>query len=122
MTLQARIMGGFGFALALLLVVSVISFSSTAQLIEEAAWTEHTQEVIARLFILLATVDDAETGGRGYTITGDAAYLEPYLKAVAQVDTDFQALRQITADNPRQQQRLDTLAPLLAKRMAAQRK
>ncbi len=117
-TLQTIIMGGLGFALALLLAVAVVSFRSTVQLTEDMDGSQHTQEVLTQLAALLATITDAESGARGYVITGDTLHLDPYQAAVARINSEFQQLRQFTADNPHQQQRLDTLAPLLTMRLA----
>ena len=41
----------------------------------------HTYMVLERLAALLSVLKDAETGQRGFVITGDEAYLEPYVKA-----------------------------------------
>ena len=52
---------------------------------------------------------DAETGQRGYMITGADAYLKPYTDAAAIVDATYRELRKLTDDNPNQQHRLDDL-------------
>src|SRR5882672_12566510 len=82
---------GFAFALACLGVVGVVSYLSVVRLNEDAAWVEHTHEVLNRLELLLAAVTDSETAERGYVITGDEGYLDPYRQS-AQV-ADVQASR-----------------------------
>lgn len=116
-TSQASIMAGLGLALLLLLAVAIASFRSTVELTEVAAMTKRGQLVLTRIATLLSTITDAETGSRGYVITGDTAFLDTYQAAAARVDTEFNALHQLTADNPHPQ--LDTLKPLLAARMTA---
>ena len=59
-------------------------------------------------------VIDAETGQRGYLITGDQNYLEPYTAARKATRQDFQALRQLSLDQPSLKPRLDTLENLIA--------
>jgi PAS domain S-box-containing protein len=109
---------GFAFALACLGVVGVVSYLSVIRLNENAAWVEHTHEVLSRLDLLLAAVTDAETAGRGYVITGDDSYLEPYKQSTEIVDLQARRLRELTADNRAQQLRLDSVVPLVTGRLA----
>lgn len=118
LTLETKILGGFALALTLLAGIGVVSFRSTRRLNEDAAWVKHSQEVLTHLASLLSTMTDMETGQRGYTITGDEKFLEPYHQAVARADAEFRALRELTADNPRQQERLSRLEPLIVARLA----
>jgi signal transduction histidine kinase/CHASE3 domain sensor protein len=74
--------------------------------------------VIAALRLLLASATDAETGERGYIITGQEDYLEPYQSAMQNVSRALGELRRLTADDPVQQRRLGLLDPLLAERLA----
>ena len=73
-----KIASGFGLALAVLLVVGAVSYDSTTKLSSSADWVRHTHEVLAGLDELLSAMKDAETGERGYVITGESPYLEPY--------------------------------------------
>jgi PAS domain S-box-containing protein len=109
---------GFAFALACLGVVGVVSYLSVVRLNEDAAWVEHTHEVLGRLDSLLAALIDSETAERGYVITGEESYLEPYRQSARDVDVEASRLRELTADNRTQQLRLDTLAPLVSDRLA----
>jgi PAS domain S-box-containing protein len=109
---------GFAFALACLGVVGVVSYLSVARLNENAGWVAHTHEVMTRLESLLAAATDSETAERGYVITGDEGYLEPYRQSAAQVDNQARRLRQLMADNPIQTKRLDAVVPLATERLA----
>lgn len=113
-----KVQVGFGLALILLIIVGAASYRSTAGLIQAAEREQHTQEVLGRLNGLLSTITDAETGERGYIITGQEGYLEPFHAAVAVVDQEFKDLRALTANNPNQQRRLSALEPLIARKMA----
>src|SRR5262249_34975431 len=55
---------------------------------------------------VLARVVDAETGQRGFVITGDDKFLEPYRVALADIDRVFTGVKQLTIDNANQQRRL----------------
>jgi PAS domain S-box-containing protein len=109
---------GFAFALACLGVVGVVSYLSVVRLNEDAAWVEHTHEVLGRLDSLLAALTDSETAERGYVITGEESYLEPYRQSARDADVEASRLRELTADNRTQQLRLDSLAPLVSDRLA----
>ena len=61
---------------------------------------------------------DVETGQRGYLLTGEDAYLAPYTAALGRVSALVAQLREMTADNPVQQERLRTLAPLVQQKLA----
>ncbi|MFZ1010143.1 MAG: CHASE3 domain-containing protein, partial [Candidatus Sulfotelmatobacter sp.] len=108
-----KIGSGFGLALIALAIVGAVSYDSTSKLIDSAEWVRHTHEVLNRLDELLSGMNDAETGQRGYVITGEARYLEPYQGARGVVDQKQKSLRELTADNPTQQQRLTALEPLV---------
>ena len=65
----------------------------------------HTIEVIATANALERALQDAERGQRGFLITGDPAYLEPYRTGLKEISVAFPRLKQLTADNPEQQRR-----------------
>ena len=72
---------------------------------------ERTQQVLLALDDVLGTLQDAETGQRGFLITGRDRYLQPYERATVQAIARIAALRALTADNPEQQEliaRLET--------------
>jgi methyl-accepting chemotaxis protein len=108
-----KIASGFGLGLVVLLVVGAVSYDSTTKLSSSAEWVQHTHEVLTGLDQLLSGIKDAETGERGYVITGESRYLEPYNTARDIVDQKLNSVRGLTSDNPIQQQRLQALEPLL---------
>src|SRR6266404_8034542 len=77
---------GPALAVALLVVALVVDAVLSLHNIREVAtsvqWVSHTNEVLTRLEAVLSTLKDAETGQRGYLLTGEPAYLEPYRDAV----------------------------------------
>jgi signal transduction histidine kinase len=109
----------FAAAVLLLSVVGVVSYRSTTSLLANFQWVHHSHQVLEGLKSLLASVLDAEVGARGYYLTGDDANLEPYRAAAEQVPAGVRILRALTADNPRQQQRLDVLERLFREKLAA---
>ncbi|MFY9743656.1 MAG: CHASE3 domain-containing protein [Candidatus Sulfotelmatobacter sp.] len=107
----------FGLALVILIAIGAVSYNSTAEFMDSAGWVAHTYEVLDNLAGFLAAMKDAETGQRGYVITGQDQYLEPYLSASAIANQNLKSLRQLTADKP-VQQRLDAREPLVASKFA----
>jgi len=76
----------------------------------------HTREVQTQLNLMLAILEDAETGQRGYLLTGLDEYLEPYESAGRVIDGVVVELRSLTADNPRQQEHLDLIEPFITEK------
>src|SRR5205823_1822228 len=101
--------------------IGIVSYLSVVRLSENAARVEHTHEVLSSLELLLAAATDCETAERGYVITGDESYLEPYREAAAVIDSRTRRLRELTADNRAQQRRLDSVAALVTERLAVLR-
>src|SRR5258707_9361644 len=92
-TIGTKIGGGFALALAALLIIGVVSYRSTTGLIETAGLVDHTHLVLENLEQLLSTMKDAETGQRGFVITGEERYLDPYNTALGQSDQIVKAIR-----------------------------
>src|SRR5713101_7632900 len=117
-SIGAKIGSGFGLALVILIAIGAVSYTSTVKFIDSAGWVAHTYEVLDNLGGFLAAMTDAETGQRGYLITGQDPYLEPYRVAAAAVEQRLKTLRSLTADNATQQRRLDALEPLVESKLA----
>jgi len=114
---ERKVQVGFALALACLGVVGVMSFTSVTRLSEEADRTRHSEEVIGVLHAVLASATDVESGQRGYAITGNESFLEPYTDARNRIEGELGQLRKLTADDVEQQRRLDGLVPLVAARI-----
>src|SRR6266545_5697120 len=100
---------GFALTVIVLIVTLVIGLANLRSVFDTSEAVAHTFEVKANLEQLLATLVDAETGARGFVITNDARYLEPYDRARARIASEFDRLRQVTADSAEQQRDLDRL-------------
>ena len=99
------------------IAISILSYRSIIQLNLDIDWVMHTEEVQHNMHELLSSVKDAETGQRGFVITGHDSYLEPYNNALRDIDVILRDLRELTADNPNQQERLDRLEPLIGEKL-----
>ncbi|MHB1174274.1 MAG: methyl-accepting chemotaxis protein [Sulfuriferula sp.] len=113
-----KIGAGYALALAMLVVLGLVSYRNTTGFIEAEQMKAHSYQVLDNLNQVLSTLQDAETGQRGYIITGEDRYLEPYQAATAEESQTIRNLRRLTADNPSQQHRLDALGPLIAAKLS----
>jgi PAS domain S-box-containing protein len=93
------------------------SFWAFRQIEEAAAVRIHTNAALGGAHELLSSLKDAETGQRGYLLTGDEAFLEHYLAVRDNIDGDLKKLRQHTL-LASAQKRLDTLAPWVDAKLA----
>ncbi|WP_245565077.1 sensor histidine kinase [Spirosoma spitsbergense] len=112
-----------GFISAMVLIASgfAISFYSYNQYSQDTGRIRHTYEVTGTLERILSLVKDVETGSRGYIITRDTTYLEPYHKALKLLPGEITRLRTITTDNRVQISRRNLLGKLVKDKLAVTR-
>lgn len=108
---------GFGLSIALLILSSVVSFFCIQNLLDSAKWVRHTNEVKATLDDVLSAVKDAETGQRGYLLTGDDVFLEPFKGAYGLAMSRLDEVSDLTIDNAIQQRNVARLKKLIDIRM-----
>lgn len=104
-------------ALMILLGIGALSFRSTARDEEDRGWVTHTHLVLEKLQAILIDVTQAETGQRGYILTGQEKYLKPYQAGIDRVHRDMEEVRKLTIDNPRQQDAIKNLEPVIDARL-----
>ena len=104
---------GFGLSFVLLMVIGGLSYRGVDTLTRTSYMVAHTHEALDHVSSLSSTLKDAETAQRGFLLTGDDAYLDPYRSAVTDVPVLVAELRQLVADNPNQIKRLNGVAPLV---------
>jgi two-component sensor histidine kinase len=106
--------GGFALLLLAALTAAWLAFAGRAAF-DRVALSLSIRQSVA---VLLSTLQDAETGQRGFLLTGDEAYLAPYARAQGRVQATQPALAALVADMPPQAVRMQRLAPLVADKMA----
>ena len=111
-----RIIIGYSTSLILLLVTYVVTMISNNQLKDRTQNVEHTFKLISSLEVLLSKLKDAETGVRGYALTRDINFLEPYHNSNEICDSIYKSIDILTKDDPVQQYRLLDLKELIKKR------
>jgi CheY-like chemotaxis protein/CHASE3 domain sensor protein len=102
---------GLAVVLAFFLLSGAIAYLNIQTLRSNNDKVLHSHEVLIALDELLSTTQDAETGQRGYLLTGDAKYLEPYDRAIAATASRLDTVASLTADNPVQRANVALLRP-----------
>jgi CHASE3 domain sensor protein len=121
-TFGRKVGGGFAITVLALIVIAVSGYRTANTLIENDHWVAHTHQVRRQIAELLVQLVNAETGQRGFVITGKDEFLEPYTAALGTIDKLTDELRQLTIDNPAQTQRLDAARSLIDTRLVELKK
>jgi diguanylate cyclase (GGDEF)-like protein len=106
---ERKITAGFVSALTIVLAVSAMSYRNARFYQETFRSESRTHEVLEELSATLSLVKDAETGERGFIITGDEKFLEPHQAAESSIYERIDRLRGLMADSPREQDELQLL-------------
>ena len=117
-SLERKVRFGFALAAVALIAVGILTYISVLRFRQDAGLVDHTHQVLNALSELRSSITAAESGQRGYIITGREEYLQSYQASVQAVDQNIQRLDDLTADNLVQQQNLNSLKPLVAQRLA----
>ena len=112
-TFGRKIAAGFALSFLLLALIGVVSYRSISQLSNTSYSVAHTHQVLEHIETLIGLMKDAETGQRGYVITGDENFLEPHVAALPKIDQTLDQLKALTSDNPAQQDRIARMRPLI---------
>lgn len=118
-TFGRKLVLGFSISVLAMLVVGVSGHRVTGELVENDRWVDHTHEVRRAVARVLQALCDAETGQRGFLLTGDDGFLGPYESGRAQAVKALADAQRLTLDNEAQQRRLGTLASLIDVRLQA---
>ena len=97
---------GLVVGLTFFLVSGIVAYFNIQGVRESDQAIRHTHAVLIALDELLSTAQDGETGQRGYLLTGNQGYLEPYNNAVAMMPVRLKNLATLTSDNETQQTNL----------------
>ncbi|HYH04739.1 MAG TPA: methyl-accepting chemotaxis protein, partial [Bacillota bacterium] len=100
---------GFGLVLLILVVLSVSSYGNMQKYNEINGWNVHTYEVLDELGSMLEDMINMETGQRGFGITGEEVFLEPYKQGKSSFAEHFGKAKELTSDNPKQQEILNQI-------------
>ena len=114
--MRRNLLIGFGASLLLLVISSAASWISIHNLLSSAALVNHTNTVVSKLEQTLSVMKDAETGQRGFLITGKEEFLDPYEGSYEKAKGLIDEVSALTADNAAQQERIGKIDQLVRKR------
>jgi PAS domain S-box-containing protein len=114
-SLERKVMAVFAVAIVLLGATGWTAWMSTRDSAMQVQRVQHQQEALTHLASLLLSLSDAETGERGFIITGDELFLEPYRDARARSGAELQALRALVGP-AMTAQRLDAIESMVVRR------
>ncbi|MGA2402477.1 MAG: CHASE3 domain-containing protein [Syntrophobacteraceae bacterium] len=101
---------------SIIVIIAMAGYHNEIRYTKSRNWLIHTHEVIQGLQLTLSILQDGETGQRGYIITGQDSYLQPFYEAVDESGEQIESLSELTADNPKQQLRIAKLQSLIEKK------
>ncbi|MET0268571.1 MAG: methyl-accepting chemotaxis protein [Duganella sp.] len=113
-----RLYLAFGVIVAMLVALVVLAEVNFSRLGQANDVNVHTYQVLGEAASLQESLINMETGQRGYSLTGNDASLEPYHAGKTAFAAHMTRLRELTSDNPVQQQRLQSLATAQQKWLA----
>lgn len=108
---------GFFIAISIFSVLSFYVYRNNLAQLESAKLVSHTTEVLLATERLLDNLFEAEASQRGFIITGDEIFLNPYFAAIDSMNYHIRNLKALTSDNPIQQSSINELEPIIEKRL-----
>ncbi len=107
--MNKKLILGFGLVLIIMLSITAITYKNFNTQEEANYWDKHTYEVIIEANELLQSLINMETGVRGFAITEQEEYLEPYNIGEKSFEEHLANIKELTSDNPNQQSRLNEI-------------
>ncbi|MHB8619627.1 MAG: methyl-accepting chemotaxis protein [Chloroflexota bacterium] len=105
-----KILLGYSASLVLMVILGALLFRGLEQSLEANHLARHSQYVLRSADDILRDLADMETGVRGFVITGDEAFLDPYNKGAAALGPLLTSTLNLVSDNPGQTQRMQRIA------------
>jgi signal transduction histidine kinase/CHASE3 domain sensor protein len=102
----------FWTVIVFLIAVSLFTYRNLNNYTSEVKATRHSNRVLRTLEITLSSLKDAEIGQRGYQLTRDTSYLEPYYLSLRTLPSQLRELDSLVSDDAEQSKRVDTLKEL----------
>lgn len=114
------ILVSFGLASTALVMCALLllEWNDGTAAVESFEWVSHTLENQRELATVEARMSEAESGQRGYLLTGQPGFLAPYTVATSEVRTRLLNLRRLLADDPAQLRRLQMVESLSRAKLA----
>lgn len=109
MTLERKILTGFIVCAFILFGVAIFSFNNSKKFIESNALVDHSNQVVFQFEQILISTINAESGARGFVISGNNNFLDLFLDAQAKGVEHLNKVQELTKDNPNQLKNIEEL-------------
>lgn len=121
---QARRAGGAALALSVLVLLAsaAISVREWRQFSREFVEAGRAGELLRHARMLLSDMEEAESGERGFLLTGRADYLAPHDAAATRIASTLELLSRYAAPEGETARRVDAVAPLVRDKLAEMRR
>jgi signal transduction histidine kinase len=117
-SIERKTISMLGLASVILVTLNILFYWSFIKQKETSDRVNQSQKNLRALEAVLSSVKDAETGQRGYLLTGQESYLKPHSLALKTIDREIKALKTLSVGDPAQQQQLSILEPLVRNKLA----
>ncbi|MDB6068537.1 MAG: multi-sensor hybrid histidine kinase [Pedosphaera sp.] len=114
---ERKISFGFGTALVVLILISMVSYRSIQDFSRVADSRQRAERAVKSLKVVFSELQDAETGQRGFLITGQERYLEPYFKGISAITQEVTKVHEFASETTNRE-RLASLGPLIQGKLA----
>lgn len=101
-----------------LVIIGAVALANSRALLDTERALQQSVDTRSAIREIRLQVLAAESANRGYLLTGDAQYLTPYQTALRVVNNGLDAFARLSADNPQQQSRVESLRPLIRDKFA----
>ncbi len=109
MSEKVKIIFAFSLSIFILGLVGVFAYRSTNEYKNATDWVNHTQQVISQADKLLSKIQSIESETRGYIITGNEKYLEPFKGDLKTIEKTHLLIKDLVKDNPDQEILLNSI-------------
>ncbi len=114
LSVQRGLIAEFAVVFAIFALSVVLAYFSEDERIRDESWVRHTVQVREGLAGIVSKAVDLETGERGFVITGQEEFLQPYFDARERIPSELKRIGELTVDNPLERKKIAVLERLIA--------
>lgn len=117
---QGEVRAGYLISFVFLFLCVLLTLITSVQLLQQSKKVNHSNEVLTNVSHLLSYIKDGEIGARGYIITNNPTFLQPYLQSIHKTDSAINLLLSLTEKDLLQQQHVKTVQQLVQEKKELQ--
>ena len=119
MGVRDRLLAALFAAVVVLCAVGVLAYRSMSRLVDANEAVDRTERLLLQVEETYSAIADAETGSRGYVLTGNPAHLRAYRMSIDSLPLRLTSLRRLAADDSRRRAHVVRLEGLIVRRLDA---